>query len=424
MPKEALSLEAVADAEAAADAHDDPAFVEDKGGAAEDEGGLGERLQRQADAGEAGGEEDAGDKAAGKGKKEPAVEEAADPLDLALQKKGEKKGEEAVEEEDPSKQFEGVEEAARSEKMRQNIVNMRKLIGEQFKTIKQTKAEVEAARKSGAGKAPPELEKALATAQAEAKQLREAIMAIDVKESPEYRAKFVDGRKGLVQKAASRVKLYGGKPEDFEEALSMPEGKRRTEALREALDGVEPDDRGRIYSVIEQITALDDEAAEISQNSGKAYEEYEAGRQQARAKHEEQLAAQRKEAYGKIAADLGEKSPFLALLDPTKKGAADWNKAVQADIDAGMQLFSADTPFESHAEAAIKSRAFDRVEKIALEERAARKAAEAKLAEYEGATPGRINSNRRAKSKDEEGDDDLPLGERLQRKADARSRED
>ncbi len=212
-------------------------------------------------------------------------------------------------------------------------------------------------------------------------ELLDVITKINVKYSPDYQEKFVKGREKLLERAANRVKEYGGDIEKFNDALSLT-GKYRTQALKEALVEVDDLDKPRIISVLDQIQALDDEGAELDKNPKHAFEELEAKRRE----QHERLAADneraRKSEFEKVDHSLKTNSVTLRIVGDTQ-----WDDEIKAAFSRADIHFTNDAPISKLREIAVKGERFDGVEKMLLDKDMELRAASKLLREYEESAP-------------------------------------
>lgn len=227
---------------------------------------------------------------------------------------------------------------------------------------------------------------------AENAKLRDAITALDVRYDPGHKAKFVDGRKDLVSKAAGKLKAFGGNPEALEEALTLPEGKLRSGAIKEALGELDADDRVKVMAAIERVEALEEEEAAILNDPHKAWETM-TQKQQEEAQREHEAAEKTKASiFERVLKTLPGKAKLLTLLDATVEGSDDWNSGVKGAHEYGKRLLGPDATMEEIATAAIKGARYDFVEGLLLEERASHRAEteqlREQLAKYEESEPG------------------------------------
>lgn len=218
-------------------------------------------------------------------------------------------------------------------------------------------------------------------------ELLDIITKINVKYSPDYQEKFVKGREKEVERAITRVKQYGGNVEKFTDALALPEGRRRSEALEEALAEVKPIDQPRILGVLEKIQSLDDEAAELEANPQQAFEQLESKRAEERARQAAETERAMKSEFEKVGHDLKSKSPLLRTVDPTTEGGSDWNSDIKSAFTNAERMFGADATVQEQFERAVKGFRYDALEKMFVDTRKELKAAQTRLKEYEEASP-------------------------------------
>lgn len=215
-------------------------------------------------------------------------------------------------------------------------------------------------------------------------ELLDIVTAINVKMTPDYQAKFVKGRSKEIETAVTRVQKYGGDVDKFNDALALPEGKRRSEALEEALAEVKPIDLPRIMSVLEKIQSLDDEAAELDKNPQTAFEELEGKRAAERQKQTEDFERAKKSEFEKVGAVISKSSPLLRTVDPSE---TQYNEDVKSAFTGAERLFGPQATLGEQFERAVKGFRYDKVETMLLETHKELKEARARLREYDEASP-------------------------------------
>lgn len=266
----------------------------------------------------------------------------------------------AVKETDPLHEF---PESLPNENRKDHWARARAKMASDFEKIANLeKARQDLEQKVSTAKENPELTGKLEKALAENASLRDAITAANVELLPEFRAKYIDGRNALVARAQEKIKAYGGNAEDLKDALAMPEGRRRDEAIRDAM-GEEMQDlaRTKINTIIAEIDKLSDEAQAARADSQQSYERLTA-------RQKEQLAAQQQESETRKAATfesvkkrLQSSVGTLRTVDPALTGAEDWNAGVNGAFDRAPKLFDPDASPEKTVEIAIKGEDYDRV---------------------------------------------------------------
>ena len=240
-----------------------------------------------------------------------------------------------------------------------------------------------------------EREAALQEHEAKLAEYKDAMVAVNIELDPDYRREFIDGRKALVATAAAKLKTYGGDENALAEALAMPEGLRRDEAIEAVLpDGINSTARDKIMRAVSEVEALDEKRAAVLKNSEASFEELQRRHAaQAKAAAEEAKAAAedaeiaKKATFDRVARELATSVVTLSMADETLDGGKDWNAARIANNTAAMSLLSNDTTPEQIVSAAIKAADYDRLAGLFMETRKALAERDARLAEFEGAQP-------------------------------------
>ena len=220
-----------------------------------------------------------------------------------------------------------------------------------------------------------------------ADELNDAVVAINITQHPDYIAKYVKGREAEVEKTVSLVKSYGGNVDDFTEALDLPEGKRRTAAINEALTDVDEMGRTRIFAKIDKIQSLDEEAADQRKNPQVKFEELEQKKQEVARQKQQEAETRKQETFQKVAKTLPSAHPLLQTVDTSLEGADEQNNAVKSSLERALVHFGPEANPEKAMEVAVKGENYDRVERMALDFWKNWQEAEKKLAEYDQAQP-------------------------------------
>lgn len=221
----------------------------------------------------------------------------------------------------------------------------------------------------------------------ENRELRDAVTALNVEYDPQFREKYVVGISKIMQKTEKFVEQYGGDPKAFREAMEYT-GKARTEALRNALDGVDELDRPMIYQQIAKMRELEEERAETLQNSQQSYEKLSQAQQEKARAQNEQIEAQKRAIFEGISKALPQKHPLLRNVPTDIEGADEWNSRVQADMAKALKSLSSEADWDSINEVAIKGARYDHVEELLLSERKEVARLRAELEQYQRAEPG------------------------------------
>lgn len=225
---------------------------------------------------------------------------------------------------------------------------------------------------------------------AEHADMLKTIELIGVERSPQFQAKYVTGRNKLVDEAAKKVTKAGGSPEKFRAALEL-EGRARYDAIEEALDGAPAFVANQLAAAVSQIEALDEEKTEALQNGkGKLTEWAE----QETAKQREEgakMVAAREARFAELVPALAQDVLFLRRVPDGSEGAEEWNKIVDEVVNGGKEFLFNASNFDDFAAAAMKSRAYDKLQGLFLKTREENLALTAQLAELMDSEPGAAN---------------------------------
>lgn len=218
-------------------------------------------------------------------------------------------------------------------------------------------------------------------------EYKEAMTAVNIELDPDYRREFIDGRKRLVETAASKFKAYGGEPEALAEALALPEGRRRDEALETLMENFSDTAKSKVLRAIQDVDALDEKRAEILKAPQQSFEAIERRRAAEHEEHAQQTAAFIRKEFSRIAQSLAGAVPTLGLADESLDGGKAWNEARRANDAAALELLGPNATREQYITASIKASDYDRISGMLMDARKTIAEQAEQLAEYNGAQP-------------------------------------
>lgn len=268
-------------------------------------------------------------------------------------------------------------------KARAAIESQGKKIGEYVTTVADLTKQLEEAKA-----APPDATAQIAALQTQLDSYKDAIVAINLEYDPEHRAKFIDGRKTLVEQAASKLKAYGGDGEKLTEALKLPEGKARAEAIKAALGDIEGVNANRILSFVTKIDELDDERAELMKDPQGAWEKLQQAQKAAQAKEATAREEHKKTVFEAATKKL---APTLVLLKPMDASVPDskeWNARAETVKAEALALLGPDVKPEELAEASIWAKAGPHLQTLLTETYKELKVALGLVKKYQNSEPG------------------------------------
>jgi hypothetical protein len=411
----------------------DPAFVPDKPdfdappAEGDESKGFGEIMQDRLDKKPAVEKTDAPPKEPTKAPEKEPVKPATTPirdvLDAVLSQDDPAVAKPTVEEtKSPVEEFKDVTEGVRSEHVKDRMVKMRTKISDLWtENQRLAKERGEFQTKARPALEDPEVKALLDAKDKELQQAREALLAFDIESSPEFKSEFVGPRNKLARSAAMKLQSYGGNGQELLNALSMPEGIHRDQAIEGLTANIPDYAKNKITGFVNQIEQLDEKANEKRANAPQTWEEMNARAIDRQRKAAEKYKSDVTTLYEGITKELA-KDPFFRQVGDDVQGSSEWNTGVTGTLQRGLNhILGSDNTIERSLVIAAKGERYDSVAKIALDERARRIAAEKKVAEYEGVQPG-FRGSRKPEPKGEDDElKDLPFGEQMARRAAARS---
>lgn len=354
--------------------------------------------------------------------KPAAVTPVDDLLDAAFS--GEPAKEKVEEATSPVEEFKDVTAGVTSEKVRERMVKMREKIDTLWKesqTLSRERADLQAKVKPALE--DPDVQALIKAKDEELSRANEALLALNIDSHPEFKREFTIPREKHARNAAQKLQSYGGNGQALLDALYMPEGIRRDEAVAQLLESVPDYAKTKITGIISQIETLDEQAGERRANAPKTWEELNAKDLDSRRKKAEEYRGQVTTVFEDIKGQLSQDPVFRQLSDDIK-GASEWNKDRDAAFERGLNhILGSDNTVQRSLITAIKGERFDAVKGLLVKERELRKAAERKVAEYEGVQPT-VRGGKMPASKEGEEEKDLGFGDIVARRASRRSEGD
>lgn len=406
----------------------DPAYVPDKPDldappkepAGEDSQSFGEIMQDRLDKKETSTPAKEPTKAPVKEPVKPATTPIGDVLDAALSDVPPVDAQKELKV-SPVEEFKDVTDGVTSEKVKQRMINMRTKISDLWTENKRITAERgELQTKVRPALEDPEVKALLDAKEKEIAQAKEALLAFDIESSPEFKAEFVEPRNRLARNAAMKLQSYGGNGQQLLAALSMPEGMHRDQAIEELTKDLPDYARSKVAGFVTQIEQIDDKANEKRANAPQTWEEMNVRALDRQRKAAEKYRSDVSTLYEGITAELS-KTPLFKQFGDDMQGSSEWNADVKKSLERGLNhVLGNDNTLERSLLIAAKGERFDSVAKMLSEERTLRRAAEKKVAEFEGVQPG-FRGASRPEAKAEEDDANLPFGELVARRNARRS---
>lgn len=232
-----------------------------------------------------------------------------------------------------------------------------------------------------------ERETALQEREAKLAEYKDAMVAVNIELDPDYRREFIDGRKALVAGAAAKLKAYGGDEAALSEALALPEGRRRDEAIEAVTESLGDTAKAKILRGVAEIEALDERRAGILASPQASFEELQRRHSAQAQAQAEQSESVKKATFDKALRELATNVPTLGFADESLEGGKDWNAARATNNAAALALLGNDTTPDQIVAASIKAADYDRLAGLFMEARKTIAEQSGRLSEYEGAQP-------------------------------------
>lgn len=284
----------------------------------------------------------------------PTEKKPESPLDAVLAKTP--KEEKPVEEPDVLKEFD--EKTANWQRAREVM----KTQSGELKTLREKVKSLETAPKAEPS-VIEELTKQRDELQAKFQQQEDRLKAVNYRFSDEYQSLIKD-RENVLSKISSRVKSYGGDEKGLLEAVQLPEGKVRTAQIKEALAEVDPEDKPRIYALIEQLESHDEKLADAEKNSTQKWDELSTRTDAQRAEQVQAAIKQLETEFGKVAETIPVTTATLREVPDDVPGAEEWNKEIRSAQKNALRVLKPNgADFNESVAIAMKGARYDSLEK-------------------------------------------------------------
>lgn len=241
------------------------------------------------------------------------------------------------------------------------------------------------------------------------------IKALDARYTPEFQS-LVKERQNQLGKIATRMKSFGGDGEALVQALHLPEGKVKTDQIKQIMDALEPAHQARIETLLEKLQDHDEKIYDFEKDLPAQYEQISARRQQEESQLFEKQLKDVDTNFENVASKLPVDVVTLREIDPDIPGAKEWNEPIKTAIAKGLSaLKPGGADFNESAAIAVKGYHYDTVVKMLLETRQELVAERKRNAEFDKASPD-FKAGKKA-----EGEVKLTPGEKFRKAMDAQS---
>lgn len=215
----------------------------------------------------------------------------------------------------------------------------------------------------------------------------EKIKAMNAEYSDEYKG-LVQKRDDIREKIGNRAKSYGADAQLILDALQLPEGRLKTQQIKEALAEVEPEDKSRIYALMETFEERQEAINEFRKDLPGKWDKLQAKEAARAAESQAEQIKVLETHFNALADELPNGSVTLKEVSEDIPGAEDWNKAIKVARETALRILKpGGSDFKETASIAFKGAHYDDLESRYLQMYEDLKDANKRLKEYEGATP-------------------------------------
>lgn len=232
-------------------------------------------------------------------------------------------------------------------------------------------------------------------------EYKDAITALNVDYHPETQKRFVQGRAELVRKAADKAKAFGGSSDLVVQAMGEPEGRVRSDLLKQALTDLEENERLRIMTFVGEVEKLDDELAEKRKDPQGAWAKLQQSEKEANAARMERIEKNKRIVFDGVLGELPREHFLLRTVNPALNGADEHNTFVETTKAAAFRLLGPDATPQELATASVKAQLADRYRDLYLGSRKEIQALLSRLKDSESSDPDVLGRRPAAKSSEE-----------------------
>jgi formate dehydrogenase maturation protein FdhE len=172
------------------------------------------------------------------------------------------------------------------------------------------------------------------------------------------------------------------------DALNLPEGKFKTQQIKEALDGLEPDDKTAIRVLIEHLDEADEKITDFRKDLPAKWDALQAQREKQQLESEHENLKNLETQFGKVAEELPKEIPTVRKVPSDVEGAEEWNRGIDEDVAAGLAALKPNgADFKKTTEISILGHRYRRMEKLLIAKDQELTEANARLKKFDESSP-------------------------------------
>ncbi len=193
-----------------------------------------------------------------------------------------------------------------------------------------------------------DFQKQLADRDVRIKEMSALVERANVEAHPDFRKKYVEGRDALVGRAKTIVSDAGGEGDDIALALSLS-GRARVEAIEKAAENLSPFQNQRLGRVIDELEALDSEAATKREKSSEAWKEIQQEQHEQQQRQREEFSVKALKTYDSVKREMARELEVLREAPSSDW----WNEQRKAIVEKSDKFFAENEDMAESAKAAI-----------------------------------------------------------------------
>lgn len=233
-------------------------------------------------------------------------------------------------------------------------------------------------------------------------EYKDSMVALNVEFDPGFRAKFIDGRNRMVERASAKAQALGADGAKLTEALVAGESRGRNVQIHELLSDLHEGERARVWDLINEIDRLDDEKQDLKKDPQDAWAKLQATEASKKKAAEAEATNYRKQMYEETLTKIPSELLLMRLVDEGLEGGKEHNADREQIAKEALRLLSPGVTPQELTRKAFWAASGPILQKHLVSTRKALRDALAKVSEYEGADPSFHGGKPKAKSKVEQ----------------------
>jgi uncharacterized membrane-anchored protein YhcB (DUF1043 family) len=213
------------------------------------------------------------------------------------------------------------------------------------------------------------------------------LKSINAEYSEDYQ-NLIRNREGILTKIGTRVKSYGGNDELIMGALNLPDGKFKSQQIKEALSEVDADDKARIHTLIESLDGADEKILDFRKDLPARWEKIQKEQEVRYAEESAQHIKNLESNFNKVFEQAPKTTITLREVPDEVEGSTEWNQEIKSARETALNVLKPNgADFDQSVTIAIKGARYDSLEKRYIQLHGEYTEMAKRLAEYDRGGP-------------------------------------